>query len=150
MLALLLFSAITETYTLNRKLNLFDRQIEEVYRTTFPNVKRVVDPYREMQINVQEAKKSAVIQSTAGPHIRSIDILNDISRSVPENIKVDVTRLVISQENVLISGSTDDFKSVDDIKGNLENVTDFKKVTITSSNLDRSGKGVRFQLKVEL
>ena len=149
-LALLFFGAITETYTTNRKLDRIDRQITEVYKETFPDAKRIVDPYREMQINVQEAKKSAVVQSTAGPHIRSIDILNSISQSVPASIEVDVTRLVVSQENVLISGNTDDFKSVDDIKGNLEQVEQFKKVTITSSNLDRSGKGVRFQLKVEL
>jgi Tfp pilus assembly PilM family ATPase len=142
--------AITETYTLNRKVNRLDQQIRTIYKETFPDVKRIVDPYREMQVNVQEAKKSAVIQSTAGPHIRSIDILNSISQYVPDSIKVDVTRMVISPENVLITGTTDDFKSVEDIKSKLEQVDYFKKVTITSSNLDRSGKEVRFGLKVEL
>ena len=149
-LALLFFSALTETYTINRKLDIIDQQITGVFKDTFPDAKRIVDPHREMQINVQEARKSAVDQSTVGPHIRSIDILNSISQSVPNSIKVDVTRMVISPENVLISGNTDGFKSVDDIKGNLEQVSYFKKVTITSSNLNRSDKGVRFQLKVEL
>jgi type II secretory pathway component PulL len=149
-LALLFFSALTETHTINRKLDIIDQQITGVFKATFPDAKRIVDPHREMQIKVQEAQKSAVNQSTVGPHIRSIDILNSISQSVPNSIKVDVTRMVISPENVLISGNTDDFKSVDDIKGNLEQVAYFKKVTITSSNLNRSDKGVRFQLKVEL
>ncbi len=133
-----------------RALDRIDQQIMAVYKATFPDAKRIVDPYREMQINVQEAKKSAVIQSTAGPHIRSIDILNSISQRIPDKIKVDVTRLVISPENILISGNTDDFKSVDDIKVNLEQIEYFKKVTIASSNLDRTGNGIRFQLKVEL
>lgn len=149
-LALIFFSAIMETYTLNRKLDRIDQQITGIFKATFPAVKRIVDPHREMQINVQEAQKNAVIQSTAGPHIRSIDILNSISQSIPDNIQVDVTRMVISPETVLISGNTDDFKSVDDIKGKLEQIDYFKKVTISSSNLDRSGKEVRFQLKVEL
>jgi hypothetical protein len=39
---------------------------------------------------------------------------------------------------------------VDDIKNRLEQIEYFKKVTISSSNTDRSGKEVRFQLKVEL
>jgi hypothetical protein len=149
-LALLFFSAIMENYTLNRKLDHIDQQITSVFKATFPAVKRIVDPHREMQINVQEAKKSAVNQSTAGPHIRSIDIINSISQNIPDGIEVDVTRMVISPETVLISGNTDDFKSVDDIKGKLEQVEYFKKVTISSTNLDRSGKEVRFVLKVEL
>ncbi len=149
-LALLFFSALTETYTINRKLDRIDQQIRGVYKATFPDAKRIVDPHREMQISVQEAQKSAVNHSTAGPHIRRIDILNSISQSVPNSIKVDITRMVISPENVLISGNTDDFKSVDDIKSNLEKIEYFNKVTITSSNLNRSDKGVRFQLKMEL
>jgi general secretion pathway protein L len=149
MLALLFFGAILESYTLNRKLDQIDQQITGVFKATFPEVKRIVDAHREMQVNVQEARKSAVNQSTAGPHIRSIDILNSISKSIPASIKVDVSRMVISPETVLISGTTDDFPTVDDIKSKLEQVEFFEKVTISSTNLDRSGNEVRFVLKVE-
>jgi len=149
-LALLFLGAILENFTLNRKLDQIDQHITGVYKATFPEVTRIVDAHREMQVKVQEAKKSAVNQSTAGPHIRSIDILNSISKRIPAGIKVDVTRMVISPETVLISGSTDDFPTVDDIKGKLEQVEFFKKVTISSTNLDRSGNQVRFVLKVEL
>ena len=149
-LALLFFGAILENYTLNRKLDQIDRQITGVYKATFPEANRIVDAHREMQVKVQEARKSAGNQSSAGPHIRSIDILNSISKRIPESIKVDVTRMVISPETVLISGTTDDFPTVDDIKGKLEQVEFFKKVTISSTNLDRSGNEVRFVLKVEL
>ncbi len=103
-----------------------------------------------MQIKVQEAKKKAIIQSTAGPHIRRIDIVNAISRSIPETITVDITRMVISPDTVLISGNTDTFNSVDDIQSKLEQIDFFKKVMISSTNKDRSGREIRFQLKVEL
>jgi Tfp pilus assembly protein PilN len=148
-LALLFASSIMESYTLNRKLDYLDQQITGVFKATFPEVKRIVDPHREMQVSVQEAKKTAGNQSTAGPHIRSIDILNSISQRIPDSIKVDVTRMVISPENVIISGTTDDFESPNDIKSQLEQVEFFKKVTISSTNLDRSGNEVRFVLKVE-
>jgi Tfp pilus assembly PilM family ATPase len=148
-LALIFSSAIMENYTLNRKLDLIDQQITDVFKATFPQVKRIVDPHREMQVNLQEAKKSAATRSTAGPHIRSIDILNRISQSIPDSIKVDVTRMVISPETVIISGTTDDFESPNDIKGKLEQVEFFRKVTISSTNLNRSGNEVRFVLKVE-
>jgi hypothetical protein len=61
---------------------------------------------------------------------------------------VDLTRLVIQPENVLISGTTDTFNSVDDIKSRLEQIQYFEKVTISSANIDRSGNEVRFMLKV--
>jgi type II secretory pathway component PulL len=149
-LVLFFSSAVMESVTLNRRLNHLEQQITGVFKETFPEVKRIVDPYREMQVNVQEAKKSAVSQLAVGPHIRRIDILNSISQRIPESIKVDVTRMVISPETVMISGTTDDFDSPNDIKSQLEQVEFFKKVTISSTNLDRSGNEVRFVLKVEL
>jgi len=58
--------------------------------------------------------------------------------------------MVISPDTVLISGNTDTFNSVDDIQSKLEQIDFFKKVMISSTNKDRSGKEIRFQLKVEL
>ncbi|UCD80769.1 MAG: PilN domain-containing protein, partial [Desulfobacterales bacterium] len=149
-LVLLFFSVISEYYTLNRQLERVNQQLIGIFQETFPEVKRIVDPFQQMQVKVQEVKKNAVIQTATTPHIRSIDILNSISKSIPQSITVDVTRMVISPDTVLISGNTDTFKSVDDIKSRLEQIEYFKKVTISSSNTDRSGKEVRFQLKVEL
>jgi Tfp pilus assembly protein PilN len=102
-----------------------------------------------MQAMMRETNKNAVLQAETGPHIRSIDILNSISEKIPENITVNFTRLVIQPENVLISGTTDTFNSVDDIKSRLEQIQHFQKVTISSANIDRSGNEVQFMLKLE-
>ena len=146
---LLLFNLITDSYRLNKQLDGYDQQISSIYQATFPGEK-IVEPFQQMQIKVNEARKNAVTQNAAGPQLRSIDILNAISRSIPETTSVDITRMVVSAETVLISGNTDTFNSVEDIKSNLEQVDDFKKVTISSTSKDRSGKAIRFQLKVEL
>ncbi len=148
-LALLFFNVIIESYTLNKQQSRLDRQITAIFQETFPEVTKIVDPYREMQIKVQEAKKNEVFQIVAKPHVRTIDILNNISQKIPDSIVVDITRMVVSPENVLISGNTDTFNSVDDIKSRLEQIDFFQKVTISSANVDRSGKEVRFQLKAE-
>jgi Tfp pilus assembly protein PilN len=103
-----------------------------------------------MQAKIRETKKSAAFEAEAGPHIRSIDILNSISEQIPENITVNLNRLVIQPDNVTISGTTDTYNSVDSIKGRLEQISQFEKVTISSSNIDRSGNEVRFILKVDL
>jgi type II secretory pathway component PulL len=149
-LVLFIFNLILTSYTLNRQMDRFNQQLIDIFSTTFPAEKRIEDPFRQMQIKVQEAKKNAAIQTATTPHIRSIDILNRISTSLPESITVDVTRMVISPDTVIISGNTDTYNSVDDIKSRLEQIDYFKNVTISSSKADRSGKEIRFQLKVEL
>jgi type II secretory pathway component PulL len=149
-LTLLLFNVIMESYTLNRQIDRFNRQITGIFQETFPEVKRIVDPFQQMQIKVQEVKKSAVSQAATTSQIISIDILNHISKSISESITVDITRMVMSPDNVLISGTTDTFEAVDDIKSKLEQIEAFKKVTISSTNKNRSGKEVRFQMKVAL
>jgi general secretion pathway protein L len=90
------------------------------------------------------------LEAETGPHVRSIDILNNISEKIPADITVNLNRLVIQPDNVLISGTTDAYDSVDTIKSRLEQIQEFEKVSISSANIDRSGQEVQFMLKVEL
>ena len=149
-LALMFFNVLMETYTVNKQVRGIEHQMTQIFKATFPEVKTIRYPYQEMQAKMREIKKNTAFQAETGPHIRSIDILNSISEKIPTNIKVDLTRLVIQPENVLISGTTDTFNSVDDIKSRLEQIQYFEKVTISSANIDRSGNEVRFMLKVTL
>jgi len=149
-LVLMFFNVLMETYTVNKQVRRINRQMTQIFKATFPEVKTIRYPYQEMQAKMLETKKNTVFQAETGPHIRSIDILNNISEKIPESITVNLTRLVIQPENVLISGTTDTFNSVDDIKSHLEQIQHFEKVTISSANMDRSGNEVRFMLKVEL
>jgi type II secretion system protein L len=149
-LALMFFNVLMQTYTVNKQVHGIEHQMTQIFKATFPEVKTVRYPYPEMQARMREIKKNAAFQAEAGPHIRSIDILNSISEKIPDNIKVDFNRLVIQPGNVIISGTTDAFNYVDDIKSRLEQIPYFKKVAISSSNMDRSGNEVRFMLKVTL
>ena len=80
--------------------------------------------------------------------IRAIDILNNISQRIPREMDVTLTRMVIGSENVVISGDTDTFNSVDNIKSRLEQVNAFKKIIISSANINKSDNRVRFKLKI--
>ena len=149
-LALLFFNVIAKSYTLNRQIDRYDRQLTGIFQKTFPEVKRIEDPFRQMQIKVKEAQNNSVFQAATTSQILSIDILNHISRSISDSITVDISRMVISPDNVIITGTTDTFEAVDEIKNKLEQIDSFKKVTISSSSKDRTGKEVRFQMKVVL
>jgi general secretion pathway protein L len=62
---------------------------------------------------------------------------------------VNVNRMVVGIDNVVLSGNTDNFNTVDDIKGRLDEADIFTTVTISSADLEKSGKRVRFKLKLD-
>jgi len=149
-LLLMFASVIIQSYLQQRRLAELDRQIAAVFSETFPDIKKPADPYQQMQIGLQELRKNAALPGEALPAALSIDILKNISDSIPETITVVFERMVLGPESILISGTTGGFNAVDEIKGHLERIAGFKKVTISSANTDRSGKDVNFQLKVDL
>ncbi len=85
-LALLIFNVIAESYSLNRQIDRLNRRITGIFQETFPEVNRIVDPFQQMQIKIQEVKKNAVIQTATTPQILNIDIINNISKSISESI----------------------------------------------------------------
>ena len=76
-------------------------------------------------------------------------VLNDISERVPKNLEVQVDRMVGDGDGVQLRGTTDTFNTVDSIKKGLESSEIYRDVVIASANLDQSGKGVRFEIKMD-
>lgn len=149
-LFLLCMNFFIDTYSLNKKVNIIDNQIKELFASTFPDVKTIVDPLQQMKIKIQDVKKSSIFTGETRTNVRAIDILNEISTLIPKEMDVKFSKIVIGGGSILISGSTSTFNLVDDMKSRLENAKDFTSVTITSANLDRSGNRVEFKLKIQL
>lgn len=126
-----------------------DREIEAVFKSTFPEVTRVVNPLQQMQLKIKEAGEGSAGLDASGSQVRVIDILNSLSQQIPASVDVQVNRMVLGTDNVVLSGTTDNFNTVDDIKGRLAKAELFKNVTISSADLDKSGKRVRYKLKVD-
>ena len=133
-----------------RRLAELDQRIEAVFKETFPDVTRIVDPLQQMQIKIKEAGDGDSGLDLTGTHAMVIDILNALSQNIPASVDVAVGRMVVGTDNVMLSGDTANFNTVDDIKGRLEAADIFKSVTISSADLDKSGKRVRFKLKLDL
>ena len=60
---------------------------------------------------------------------------------------MEFTQFVRGDENILISGDTDTFNAVDEIKGKLEKSKLLKNITINSANLDAASNRVQFKLR---
>jgi Tfp pilus assembly PilM family ATPase len=149
-LVLLFLGMIFESISMKKRVDYLNNQIITIFKSTFPDVKKVVDPLQEMRIKLKSAQRRFAYPKETELGIRNIDILNDISKLIPANTDVELTRLVTGPEYVLISGNTDTFNSVNTIQNRLERGNLFEKVTITSANIDKSENRVRFKLKVQL
>jgi general secretion pathway protein L len=133
-----------------RRLAELDRQVETVFKSTFPDVTRIVDPLQQMRVKIREAGENDSGLQLSGTKARVIDILNTLSQQIPSSVDVQVNRMVVSSDNVTLSGHTATFNTVDDIKGRLESAEIFSNVTISSADLEKSGQRVRFKLKLDL
>lgn len=126
-------------------------QMEQVFKSTFPGSSLSKAPVlAQMKSKLKEAQKNIAAPIQAGNRISSIDALLEISQLLPQSISVVINRMVVSEDTISLSGETGGFNSVDDIKIGIEKSTFFKKVTIASANMDKSGKKVRFKLKIDL
>ncbi|MEZ4567966.1 MAG: hypothetical protein R2860_13765 [Desulfobacterales bacterium] len=52
----------------------------------------------------------------------NIDILNEISSRIPAELDVELTNFVRGEDNLVISGHTDSFNNVDDMKAGWNNL----------------------------
>jgi len=152
-LAVLLLGAANlglEVYFMNQRRSALDAEIVAVFRATFPEVTRIVDPLQQMRVQLADLKKTLFLPGEGGNALLNIDILQTLSTLIPAETDVELTQLLIGPESVLISGNTDTFNTVDDIKNRLEGHAGFKGVTISSATMEKTDSRVRFKLKVQL
>ena len=144
------FNVFLDSYFMEKRLARLNHQITGIFTSTFPEIKNIVDPVQQMKINIQQAGNNALLPGETEKQIRAIDILNTISKVIPKDMDVILTRFVMGSESVSISGDTDSFNSVDNIKSKLEQADIFKKIIISAANIDKFDKRVHFKLKVNL
>jgi Tfp pilus assembly protein PilN len=147
---LVMFQVILENRNLHRQIAEIDRQITSVFKQTFPEVTRIVDPVAQMRAGIDRIKNQNVLAGETGVDIRNIDILKDISQLIPANTDIVITRFVRGDNSVQIAGLTDTFNEVDDIKMQLEKSALFSQITISSANMDKSSNRVRFRIRIDL
>ncbi|MFQ5486508.1 MAG: type II secretion system protein GspL, partial [Desulfobacterales bacterium] len=149
-LILAFMSSLLDFRSMEKKVSDLDNQITHIFQTTFPRINTIVDPVQQMRVNIEDLKKKSLFFGQAEKTIRHIDILNEISKQIPKETDIEITRLVIGEGDMTISGQTNTFNSVDDTKSKLETSGVFSQVKIDSANIDRSGNRVQFRLTIKL
>jgi general secretion pathway protein L len=131
------------------QLHALNQTVREIYTTTFPTTRNVVDPLPQMVVKLREARgeASTLTGGPAGPN--KIDLLNELSRAMPPHLDIHLSQLVAGEEQLQLSGTTDTFEAVNQAKSSLEKQTLFAKLTIVSANMDPTTERVRFKLSAD-
>jgi general secretion pathway protein L len=126
-----------------------DKKIIRVFQSDFPQVTNIVDPVHQMQVELEELKKKRPMD-LSGESPLNIDIFNEISKILPATMDIIITRFVRTENILLVSGSADQFNTIDKMKNYFEKIVLFKNVDINSASMDKIEKRVKFNLKILL
>ncbi|MCP4682626.1 MAG: hypothetical protein GY864_09860 [Desulfobacterales bacterium] len=152
-LSVLFFLVVVHTgmdyYFLKKRYITLDRQIKEVFTRAFPDVTRIVNPVHQMRVKINEITGSDVTHAGIIANEKALDLLREISQFIPKSSHVHVSHMAIDPDAVRMSGRTDTFNTVDNITNSLESSRYFSEVIISSANLDRTAKQVRFEIKMQ-
>ncbi|PID73593.1 MAG: hypothetical protein CSB33_02980 [Desulfobacterales bacterium] len=121
---------------------------EAVFRSLFPDT-RIKAPLHQMKTALDELRSEPAGADFSGGN-RMIDLLDMVSRSVPVDLEVDITRMLINEKQVLITGETDTMTSVDRLQGELSGIPLFGQVEIVTAKTDPKTQKADFKLKADL
>ena len=154
-LGLVLTHAGIDNAKLQDRIAAIDKKAVSLYMDTFPEKTRIQDPYLQMKANVREAMKNAGTAAGANlsadnPEVKVLDIINEISKKIPDGIDVEISGFLFNNRRLILSGSTDNFNNVDNIKTRLESAALFQKVGISGAATDKQEDKVNFKFNIEL
>jgi Tfp pilus assembly protein PilN len=149
-LGLALFTLLYESHTLARAIERHDQEIQQLFRASFPEITNIVDPVHQMGVKISELEDQTRLPLEAGRGIRSIDLLNTISQKIKPETDIEITRLVAGSDGITVTGDTDSFNSVDEIKSQMEQSELIETVTTASANKEKRGNRIQFKLKLSL
>nr|WP_319493856.1 PilN domain-containing protein [uncultured Desulfobacter sp.] len=158
--ALVLLSFVLFMVNIHMDISRLENQVElknqamaAIYQKTFPN-KRMgnIDPLLLMQASVGELARGGAANNDA-QDIDSVpagSILVELSRCIPANVAVQVDRLMLDRTRMIVSGSADNYNTIDQVKGFIEKSPFFKKVDIGSAVAGKGGNLVDFKFIIEI
>lgn len=127
-------------------------EMTAIFKQTFPKVAKVRDPYVEMQAALKTMQGPESPAPLFAADKRVLGLLADISARVPEAVTLQVSRLSIDRESVLIKGTTNTFNAVNTLKNALAGSSRYKTVQILSATADKEKKNgsIRFEIQLQL
>ncbi len=152
-LALLMLTTSFDNSKLDKKITAIDNKARSIFMATFPDKKKVRAPYLQMKANTRAAMKKSSAkgdQFIKNKDVKLVGIISEFSRKIDSSIDMEVSRFLFNNGRLVLSGSTDNFNNVDNIKTRIESSDLFENVSISSAAADKRGGRVNFKFIIEM
>ncbi len=132
-----------------RAVEVEDR-VAKLYSEAQPGQPPQGSPVAAMREAVRLANERAEFLGVYHGNRSALDLLAEVSRRIPADLKISVEELVIDRQSVRIKCNTERFGSADRLKAQLEATEAFGSVRIGSIERDRKTGATRFNVTIGL
>ncbi|MBC2704557.1 PilN domain-containing protein [Desulfobacula sp.] len=155
LLGMVMVNAGFDNTKLNKKIAAIDEEAFSIFTASFPDKKKILDPYLQMKANVSAAMKksgTAVGKNSLSKNknVKIVGIMRELSQKIDPAIDMEISSFLYNKGRLVLSGSTDNFNAVDTIKNRLESSDFFTNVSISSAAADSKGNRVNFKFIIEM
>jgi general secretion pathway protein L len=130
------------------RLDNVKKEINAVFKSSVPEVTRIVDPVQQFKVKIAETKKISSGIGGVDGSATVLDILKDISALAPQSTEFLITGFNLDNDRLVIKGTAINFDAVDVIKKELAKSKYLKSVQIGATSFVKQGDKVEFDLRM--
>jgi general secretion pathway protein L len=150
-----IYSLYVEINDLNDKIAMIKKASLSILKETFPEEKNIGYPLLQMQSLVKEAVEGSDPDRNGHPRfdfpeLTVVYLLATLSETIPDTIDREISRFYFESKQIALSGTTDNFKNVDTIKGLIEKINFFKQTTIDNAAIDEATGLINFNFTIQI
>ena len=150
-----LYNLHLEILNLNKRIDTIKNKTLSVFKSTFPEEKDIGYPLLQMQSLVKKKISDSSDTRNGQPafklsDLKVVHILAVLSQIIPDTIDMEISRFSFDQARVVLSGTTDNFKNVDTIKGFIEKTGLFKQISIDNASVDKKTGLILFNFTIQM
>jgi len=129
------------------KLKNLKSTINAVFQASSPEVTKIVDPVQQLKTKIADSRKIS-----AGSGILFLDLLKDISATVPQSTGFLITSLTYDGERIEMKAETTSFDTAEEVKKSLAGSRYFTNVNIGSANImsKQGGQGGKVEVGIRM
>jgi general secretion pathway protein L len=123
-------------------------RVRTVFQQIFPNVKTLVNEVEQTKAAQKEIDKKVAF--FGGGTVTVLNLLGELTRRMPNDRVIEVSDLLIEQDDIRMEAQADSFESVEKFKAILEKYEQFREVTISDARMSADQSKVRFRVNITL
>jgi general secretion pathway protein L len=135
-----------KSYLVESSYGKLDREINAIYRQTFPDAKVIADPVRQLRTRLDEAKKKFGVLGTG---MSALDVMKAVTEGIPKEVRVSFQEFNMEGDRLKLQGEAASFDSMDKMKAELQKSPLFAEVAVLDTRMGVDNK-VKFRFEIKL